>query len=364
MEPRHKAIRKAGTLLRKVSLACCWLSLPAAAQQEGADRTPARGARTPGTFTTAEPMVHDPVMAEQGGTYYLMSTGRGIQVAESSDRKTWRVWRGVPLVTTVPAWTHDSVPGFRDHIWAPDIIRYRGRWWLNYSCSTFGKNTSAIGLLSTDSLRPLSADGTNTIRWRDEGAIVCSKGGRDNWNAIDGNFVIDDRGNPWLTFGSFWDGIQLVRLDSTMHIARPSNQRTIARRRTGGRDNPIEAPFLFRHGAYYYLFVSWDYCCRGSQSTYKVAVGRSHKIDGPYLDRNGKDMAEGGGTVVLEGDKKVFEAAGHCAVYHFADRDIFICHGYSINRGGASVLIERPVTWTQDGWPDLSPGQTRTLASQ
>lgn len=258
-------------------------------------------------------MVHDPVMAQEGDTYYMMSTGRGIMMAESKDRKTWKVWHNTPLLKKIPAWTRDSVPGFHSHVWAPDIIRHNGRWWMAYSCSTFGKNTSAIGLVSADSLHPLTTDGQNVIEWHDEGPIICSKGGRDNWNAIDPNFIIDENGEPWLTFGSFWDGIQLVRLDSTMHIAQPSNLRTIARRHYGKKENPIEAPFIFRHGGWFYLFVSWDYCCRGKESTYKVAVGRSRTVAGPYLDRNGKDMLNGGGTVVFEGDKKVLEAAGHCA---------------------------------------------------
>jgi len=125
------------------------------------------------SFVTDRPMVHDPVMAREGNMYYMMSTGRGLQMAESADRKTWRGWRGVPLLDEIPAWTHDSVPGFRDHVWAPDIIRWQDRWWMAYSCSTFGKNTSAIGLVSADSLRPLSADGRNMIKWRDEGPIGC-----------------------------------------------------------------------------------------------------------------------------------------------------------------------------------------------
>lgn len=274
-------------------------------------------------------------------------------MAESTDRKTWRVWRRTPLLGDIPAWTYDSVPGFRGHVWAPDIIRWRGRWWMAYSCSTFGKNTSAIGLVSTDSLRPLSADGNNLIRWRDEGAIICSKGGRDNWNAIDPNFIIGEDGMPWLSFGSFWDGIRLVRLDSTMHIAQPSNLRTIARRNVGKRENPVEAPFIFRHDGWFYLFVSWDYCCRGMKSTYKVVVGRSRSVAGPYLDRDGKDMAEGGGTLVIEGDKTVYEAAGHSAAYHFGDEDIFICHGYSIADEGISVLVQKKIEWTEDGWPVL-----------
>ena len=117
--------------------------------------------------------------------------------------------------------------------------------------------------------------------------------------------------------------------------------------------NAIEAPFIFKHGGYYYLFVSWDYCCRGAKSNYRVAVGRSKSVAGPYLDRNGKDMAAGGGTLVIEGDKKEWEAAGHSAAYTFDGQDVFICHGYSATQNGAAMLIQRPIKWTDDGWPEL-----------
>ena len=204
-------------------------------------------------------MVHDPVMAYSHDTYHVFSTGRGIQHATSKDMKTWTL-HVEPTMSVIPKWAHDSVQGFRDHVWAPDIIRYRDRWWLAYSCSTFGKNTSAIGLLSTRDLTP-------GCIWDDEGPLVCSREGRDNWNAIDANFVIDDNDQPWLVFGSFWDGIQMVPLDSTMHIADKGKQKTIARRFPGKKENPVEAPFIFKHGSYYYLFVSWDYCCKGRDCT-------------------------------------------------------------------------------------------------
>ena len=84
-----------------------------------------------------------------------------------------------------------------------------------------------------------------------------------------------------------------------------------------------------------------------------MAVGRSKTIDGPYLDREGKDMANGGGTLFIEGDKKTFEAAGHCAAYTINEEDIFICHGYSTAHKGAAILIQRPISWTADGWPEL-----------
>lgn len=319
------------------------------------------------SFTTDTPMVHDPVMAYEDSTYYLFATGMGIQQMTSKDRHSWTVLRE-PVMTVIPQWTHDSVPGFTQHVWAPDIIRWRGRWWMAYSCSTFGRNGSAIGLLSARSLSyPI---------WNDEGCIVTSRENRDNWNAIDPNFVIDDQDQPWLVWGSFWDGIQLARLDTTMHIAKGEKPRTIARRYNLNNPtakaalpinpnppknptsdfagpNAIEAPFIFKHDGWYYLFVSWDYCCQGSKSNYRVAVGRSKSVEGPYLDRKGIDMRYGGGNLFLEGDKTNYEAAGHCAVYHLDNQDIFICHGYSVVQQGASVLIQRPIRWTEDNWPEL-----------
>jgi arabinan endo-1,5-alpha-L-arabinosidase len=340
------------TLLFLCCLAACLPKLAQAQQQRHHFRRMA--------FATDTLMAHDPVMAYERGTYYLLSTGMGIQWATSKDRKTWIV-QPTPFIEELPQWTGDSVPGFRGHVWAPDIIRWHNRWWLTYSCSTFGKNTSAVGLMSADRLNG---------RWRDEGCIVKSQAKRDEWNAIDSNIAIDDNDQPWLVWGSFWDGIQLARLDTTLHLA--STPVTIARRHLPGdpnaAENPtskyagrnsIEAPFIFKKNGWYYLFVSWDYCCRGSKSNYRVAVGRSKAIDGPYQDRDGKNMLNGGGTLFLEGDKQTFEATGHCAAYTLptpagGEEDIFICHGYSAKRDGMALLIQRPITWSSDGWPKLS----------
>lgn len=312
-------------------------------------------------------MVHDPVMAYEDGTYYLYCTGQEITQMTSKDMKNWTVNPNGVLDGKIPSWTRDSVPGLGRHLWAPDIIHYNNVWYMAYSCSTFGKNTSAIGLLSNDKL-------SNTNGWKDDGCIIASKGGRDNWNAIDPNFVIDDNNNPWLVWGSFWDGIQLIPLDKTMHVQNGAKPRTIARRfafntrdipeSEGGPvrytpgnyplaagQNAIEAPFIFKHDGYYYLFVSWDYCCLGIRSTYRVVVGRSKTVEGPYLDNRGIDMLDGGGYPVLEGDKKNYEAAGHCAAYHINGKDLFICHGYRMP-GGEPVLVERQIRW-DNGWPTL-----------
>ncbi len=312
-------------------------------------------------------MAHDPVMAYDDSTYHIFATGTGIMHLTSRDLRTWSV-QPDPVMTVIPAWTRDSVPGFKDHVWAPDIIRWHGLWWLAYSCSTFGKNGSAIGLLSRRSL----SRGT----WSDEGCIVTSRDKRDNWNAIDPCFVIDEATDtPWMAWGSFWDGIQLCRLDSTMHLAKGEKPRTIARRYDFGGElsqdkhddrryesnptskfagpNAIEAPFIMHHGQYYYLFVSWDYCCRGAKSNYRVAVGRSKSVAGPYLDRQGNDMACGGGTLLIEGDKQEYEAVGHCAAYNINGQDLYVSHGYSTSMNGAAMLVVRDIRWTSDGWPEL-----------
>ena len=277
------------TMKKALLLTTVCMTVLATASAQGPHR---RFPREP--FTTESPLAHDPVMAKEDDTYYVFATGMGIQQLTSKDRKTWTVLPQ-PVMTVIPGWTVDSVPGFAGHVWAPDIIRWHDRWWLAYSCSTFGKNGSAIGLLSSRSLR--------SRLWKDEGCIVASHERKrgddgqmsgDNWNAIDPNFVIDDTDTPWLVWGSFWDGIQLARLDSTMHLARGGQPRTIARRHAPGYEsaepnptsryagtNAIEAPFIFRHGGYYYLFVSWDYCClpcgRGAQRKRGRPLSRPHR---------------------------------------------------------------------------------------
>jgi len=319
--------------------------------------------------------VHDPVMAYEDGTYYLFATGRGIMSITSKDRKEWN--RPESAIDIIPKWTHDSVPGFKDHIWAPDLINWHGKWWMAYSCSTFGKNTSAIGMLRTSSLA--------AHHWDDMGCIVNSHK-QDKFNAIDPCFVTDENDHLWMAFGSFWDGIQLIRLksekqpynegteridwlkgyDETIVMDKSFIQTTIARRygKNQPKDitnptskyagtNAIEAPFIFKHDGWYYLFVSWDYCCRGEKSTYRVVVGRSKNVEGPYVDENGTDMREGGGTLIIEGDKKIYEAAGHSSAYHFNGKDIFVCHGYDLRQHGASTLIQKEMEWKENGYPKL-----------
>ena len=57
-------------------------------------------------------LVHDPVMAREEGTWHLYCTGFGIQHMTSTDGTSWTV-DPQPVMSVIPQWTHDSVPGFR-----------------------------------------------------------------------------------------------------------------------------------------------------------------------------------------------------------------------------------------------------------
>jgi arabinan endo-1,5-alpha-L-arabinosidase len=299
--------------------------------------------------------IHDPVLTRQNGTYYLFGTGNGVTVWSSKDRKSWTAEK--PVFATPPAWAQRDVPGFKEHIWAPDISYHNGQYSLFYSISTFGKNRSAIGLATNKTLDPKSPD----FKWNDHGPVIESVPGRDMWNAIDPNLVRDERGTPWLTFGSFWNGIKLVQLRPDLTgPAEPAQWRTLARRpRTATLtdslpgDGAVEGPFIFRRGDYYYLFVSFDYCCRGPQSTYKMMVGRSKAVTGPYLDQAGTPMEQGGGTLVLQGNADWF-GVGHNAVATFDKVDYLIFHGYDGHDRGRPKLRIEPIVWSAAGWPTVA----------
>jgi arabinan endo-1,5-alpha-L-arabinosidase len=308
--------------------------------------------------------IHDPVMAREGDTYYLFSTGPGITFYSSKDRINWRP-RG-RIFPGEPAWARKVAPKFNGHIWAPDIVHHEGTFYLYYSVSSFGLNTSATGVTVNKTLDPDSPE----YRWEDRGIVLQSVPHRDLWNAIDPAVTFDENGTPWMSFGSFWGGLKLVRLaPSLTTVAEPQEWHTLAKRERSilvpdGQAGPaeIEAPFIFKKGKYYYLFASWDKCCSGKDSTYKMVVGRAEKITGPYLDRAGRDMAEGGGTLLLAGTPE-WAGVGHNSAYTFDGRDYLVFHAYETADNGLQKLKIAELTWDDDEWPVVSEQSLRDYQS-
>ena len=303
----------------------------------------------PVPLSAAPAYVHDPSIIKDGAAYYMFSSGHGIAVKRSVDLRRWEFLP--PVFPATPEWMRLEMPGFSGDIWAPDITFASGRFFLYYAVSSFGTNSSFIRLATNATLDPSRPD----YRWVDQGKVIESVAGQTDWNAIDPNLVIEDAAHWYLAFGSFWDGIKMIALDPLTGLPphRPPDLVPLARR-PGVSNDPIEASFVHERNGYWYLFVSFDYCCRGSGSDYKIAVGRSRSVTGPYVDASGTSMLEGGGTIVLQTTGDV-HGPGAASVLRDGDSEYLVHHMYDARHGGVAVLQIRPLRWSDAGWPE--PGE-------
>ena len=286
--------------------------------------------------------VHDPsTIVKSSGEYWVFSTGPGVSSRHSKDLVAWTP--GPPVFPTPPAWTTNAVPENRGYFWAPDVIHTKSGYFLYYSVSTWGKRTSAIGLATNATLDPADPK----YGWKDAGLVIRSRE-TDDFNAIDPAVTRDADGNLWLAFGSYWSGLKLVQLDPAtgLRLAPDAPIHPLA------WHSSIEAAALFRHDAFYYLFVNWGECCRGTNSTYNIRVGRSPAITGPYTDKAGVDLLNGGGSLLLE-SAGAFIGPGHAGIFVEAGTNWFSCHFYDGRRRGMATLSVRPMHWGADGWPSV-----------
>lgn len=288
--------------------------------------------------------VHDPVMIKEENQWHIYYTGVGIKHKVSSDGVNWKDSDSV--FYQKPEWLSKYVPHVRESMWAPDIIYYNDFYYLTYSSSMFGKNTSVIGLARNKTLTPDAGE----YKWEDLGPVIWSKEG-DDYNCIDSNIVLDDQGKPWLSFGSFWSGIKLVALDhDTLKPAENAKLFAIAAR-PGGK--VVEAPYIIAYEGFYYLFVSFDFCCRKTESTYNIRVGRAKNVTGPYVDKDGKSMMNGGGTLIDAGTAR-WKGPGHCAVYGHDQKTFLVNHAYDAKNMGSATLQIRRLSWDDGGWPTIA----------
>jgi arabinan endo-1,5-alpha-L-arabinosidase len=291
---------------------------------------------------TGDVLVHDPSMVRgSDGVYYLFSTGDGIQIRTSTDRVNFT--RAGAVLPNGASWAGPFTNNNTRALWAPDASFHNGQYFLYYSASTFGSNHSAIGLATSPSARP----GT----WTDRGQVFTSNTGND-YNAIDPSLFADTNGRWWLSLGSFWSGIKTIEIDPATGKWSGSNTTRTA---VAGRPSPgaIEASQIVRHGSSYYLFVSFDACCRGVNSTYRVMVGRASAVNGPYTDRNGARLTSGGGTEINARHGSIIGPGGQ-SVLTDADHDLLVYHYYDGNDGGRSKLGINVITWDSAGWPVLT----------
>jgi arabinan endo-1,5-alpha-L-arabinosidase len=301
-----------------------------------------------GAARPADPIAHDPTIAKEGGYYYVVSTGDAqnpghyLPTKRSRDLVHWQ--ETGPVFTSLPSWVGQQLGTTPADAWGPGLTRAGGLWRLYYAASQFGTQNSVIGLATSPTLDP----GSPSYKWTDRGMVIRSTQGVEDYNAIDPRYVDDGQGGAWLTFGSFWGGIKMRRLDPAtgMLSSTDTAEHSLASRVAPDAE---EGPAIIRHGGYYYLFMSFDFCCHGINSDYRMMLGRATSVTGPYLDADGVPLAAGGGTEVLRGYHE-FIGTGGGDVLTDGGRTLLVDHYYDATGNGAPRLNVRPVTW-RNGWP-------------
>jgi arabinan endo-1,5-alpha-L-arabinosidase len=306
-------------------------------------------------LTGATTPVRDPSIIRQGNTYYLFSTDAGgalagdLAIRCSLDALKWQLCGAV--FSQIPAWVQTQVPGILG-LWAPDISYFNGLYHLYYAGSTFGSNTSVIGLATNVTLD--SSD--PAYQWIDQG-LVLNSSSTDHFNAIDPTILVDTDGSVWMTYGSYWSGIKQRQVDPTSGKLLASNTSVFSlATRPSVQFDPIEGSSLVHRGNYYYLFVSFDDCCNPDprKDTYRVMMGRGSSPQGPFTDVNGVPMMQGGGTQLLAGNGTTWNGPGGETVYLDPQSgDLITFHAIHLPDGAAYVFVNS-LTWP-NGWPQIQP---------
>ena len=301
--------------------------------------------------------VHDPAIIKAGETYYVYSSSDLGSFHTSSDLRRWK--HAGQVFEEIPGWLRAQIPAAA-HIGSPDISFFRGRYLLFYQSHESHTCNAATGLATNTTLDPGHPD----YAWVDHGLVLRSKPylegldvlcGNDEatFNAIDAHFFEDRDGTPWLAIGSTIGGIKLVELDPETLMPVPGQGYvTLASRFLFQPDPVIEAPYIVFRRGYYYLFLSFNHCCKGADTRYQVRVGRSEKLAGPYHDREGWPLAWGGGSLVIERDGELI-GTGHADVFAEKGEDWLVHHAKDPSQDFRAFLNIRKIEWDQDHWPSV-----------
>lgn len=292
----------------------------------------------------------DPTVIRAGNEFYLYVTSDRVRGYRSTDLITWNRINGnvSEVFTTKPNFTGESNAG----MWAPDINYFDGKYVMYYSMSVWGGGATCgigIGVCAQPGGPFLPPAGNSNGK-----LFVSSEIGVHN--SIDPCFY-EENGKRYLFWGSF-NGIYMTELTENGMAVKDKTKKT----KVAG--NSFEATYIHKRGNYYYLFASVGACCEGMSSSYKIVVGRSENLAGPYLSKTGTDMKNYDAwnptnyqPVVLRGDA-VFGGPGHNSRIITDDNgvDWMIYHSYADNGNTNRQLMLDKVEWDANGWPVVGNG--------
>lgn len=272
------------------------------------------------------------VIKGDDGYYYLYATEdiRNLPIHRSKDLVNWE------LVGT--AFTDETRPDFepKGGLWAPDINKIGDKYVLYYSMSVWGGEwTCGIGCAVAD---------TPAGKFKDCGMMFRSNG-INVQNSID-PFYIEDGGKKYLFWGSF-HGIYGIELsDDGLKVKEGAKPVQVA-------GDAYEGTYIHKRDGYYYLFASIGRCCEGIKSTYTTVVGRSDKLFGPYLDKQGRSMSDNHHEVLIQKNES-FVGTGHNSeiVTDKVGDDWMFYHAVKVSDPDGRVLMLDKIVW-EDDWPSV-----------
>ena len=295
-----------------------------------------------------EPVLADPSVVRSGDYFYAYGTEddwgseggyKLVPVVRSVNLVDWKFMNNAFQLK--PRWKNEG------GIWAPDVTEVGDRFYMYYSYSTWGDPNPGIGLAIAD---------TPTGPFTDQGKLFLS----DEIgvpNSID-PFYIEEEGQKYLFWGSF-HGIYAIQLRE--------DGKAVIGDKTLIAHTHLEAPLIHKRGGFYYFFGSEGSCCAGANSSYRVRVGRSASLLGPYYDKQGNNLATGPyGELLISGNEVDygFAGPGHIAEVITDDEgtDWLLYHAIPKNNpfldNGASrrpLMLDR-LEW-EDGWPVIQNQQ-------
>jgi len=296
--------------------------------------------------------IHDPsTILKDGDTYWTFGTGGGaatlpINALYSKDLINWQRGSSPIRPNTRPSWISSKVPGFDGNFWAPDLIQMNGKYYLYYSAfsSTSGMR-SAIGVMVTNSL--------NNPNWTDLGMVVSTVDegtlGGQPVNAIDAGLYRDAQNNVWMVYGSHYAGIFVRQINpSTGKLLNSTRYPVVG---DSYRWHEFEAAQVQYINGYYYMFVNLGECCQGSNSDYYIVTGRSTSPTGPFLDKNGVNLWNYGGSNVLMSDGR-YIGPGHFGYLNNNGQNLASIHYYDGNTStGWPARLDLLQMTFSNGWP-------------
>ena len=296
-----------------------------------------------------ETWIHDPSLTREGNVYYMFSTAQPVVAPAvralvpfktSTDGVTWK--SAGQVFASQLAWWSADIPA--PEIWAADAHFVNGTYYVYYSVSAWGNFNSSVGLVTGPTLNSASPN----YKWTDRGKVIDFRNGGAGVNVIDPNLFVDNDGKFWLVYGSYKSGIRLVEVSaSTGKLIKDPPDVSVLTNGLG------EGSSLIRHGNYYYLLVSSGVCCAGLSSTYRVVMGRSTTVQGPYLNKTGARLLDGASTPLLVGDA-THPGQGGQSFYEENGQLYMVYHAYT-TPSGDPVTSVRPVYFDSAGWPTLDP---------